>query len=202
MTETKAKYEAGEPVPAAWQNYTPETLRAAFSDPTRYVLPPGSMTLEPEQVVAGKFADAWQAIEDALLALTPGGSEFVGSPQRCLEFIKDRMATVMKVAAKNKALEAELEAAKAREEAEESDTGLRRAEVLARKLYRIVKHPDNAGVGKVSLHYQEPDGSIGVVLVLAPDKGNAAIVEAVEAIYEKQDQAASESPGTVGEEGT
>ena len=97
----------------------------------------------------------------------------------------------------------ELEAVKAREEAEESDTGLRRAEVLARKLYRIVKHPDNAGVGKVSLHYQEPDGSIGVVLVLAPDKGNAAIIEAVEAIYEKQDQAASEPPGTaVGEEGT
>jgi hypothetical protein len=33
-----------------------------------------------------------------------------------LEFIKDSMATVMKVAAKNKTLEAELEAAKAREE--------------------------------------------------------------------------------------
>ena len=41
--------------------YTPDTLRAAFSDPERYVLPPGSMTLEPEQVVSGKFADAWEA---------------------------------------------------------------------------------------------------------------------------------------------
>jgi len=41
--------------------YTPTTLRAAFSDPMRYVLPPGSMTLEPEQKVAGKFADAWEA---------------------------------------------------------------------------------------------------------------------------------------------
>jgi hypothetical protein len=40
--------------------YTYETLRAAFSDPDRYVIPPGSMTLEPEQGVAGKFADAWQ----------------------------------------------------------------------------------------------------------------------------------------------
>jgi len=45
-------------------DYTPETLRAAFSDPKRYVLPPGSMTLEPEQTVAGKFADAWQQCED------------------------------------------------------------------------------------------------------------------------------------------
>ena len=91
---------------------------------------------------------------------------------------------------------AELEAAKAREEAKEKDTGLRCAEALARRLYRIVKHPDNAGVGKISLHYQEPDGSIGVVLVLAPDKGNAAIIDAVEAIYSKQDVAASEPPGT------
>ena len=87
----------------------------------------------------------------------------------------------------------QLEAAKAREEAEDKDTGLRYAEALARRLYRIVKHPDNAGVGKISLHYQEPDGSIGVVLVLAPDKGNAAIIEAIEAIYDKQDEAASEA---------
>jgi hypothetical protein len=57
MTEVKAKYVAGEPVDQT--EYTPATLRAAFSDPTRYVLPPGSMTLEPEQKVAGKFADAW-----------------------------------------------------------------------------------------------------------------------------------------------
>jgi len=40
--------------------YTPDTLRAAFSDPLMYILPPGSMTLEREQVVAGKFADAWE----------------------------------------------------------------------------------------------------------------------------------------------
>jgi len=45
------------------QEYTPDTLRAAFSDPERYVLPPGSMTLEPEAVVAGKFADTWEASE-------------------------------------------------------------------------------------------------------------------------------------------
>jgi len=48
---------------AGWcmtQTHTPETLRAAFSDPMRYILPPGSMTLEPERVVAGNFADAWQ----------------------------------------------------------------------------------------------------------------------------------------------
>ena len=157
--------------------YTPGTLRAAFSDPLRYILPPSSMTLEPERVVAGKFADAWRA--DRIMLDGAGKTN---------DELWKRIA----------ALEAELEAAKAREEAEESDTGLRRAEVLARKLYRIVKHPDNAGVGKVSLHYQEPDGSIGVVLVLAPDKGNAAIIEAVEAIYEKQDQAASEPPGEDG----
>lgn len=33
-----------------------------------------------------------------LLRLTPGGSEFTGSPNRCLDFIKDRMSTVMEVA--------------------------------------------------------------------------------------------------------
>ena len=46
--------------------YTPDTLRAAFSDAERYVLPPGSMTLEREQVVSGKFADAWEADRDEL----------------------------------------------------------------------------------------------------------------------------------------
>jgi len=58
MTEAKAKYEAGKLLDRT--EFTPDTLRAAFSDPLRYVLPPGSMTLEPERVVAGKFADAWQ----------------------------------------------------------------------------------------------------------------------------------------------
>ena len=89
------------------QTYTPETL-AALAD--KYPDGPSHATLE-------LFASAWKALEDQLLAMTPGGSEFVGSPQRCLEFIKDRMATVMKVAATNKTLRAELDAAKAREEA-------------------------------------------------------------------------------------
>jgi hypothetical protein len=61
------------------------------------------------------MAEMPESLLDALFALTPGGSEFVGSPQRCLEFIRDRMAAAMKVAAKNKTLEAELEAVKARE---------------------------------------------------------------------------------------
>ena len=33
--------------------YNPDSLRAAFSDPLRYVLPPGSMTLEPERTEVG-----------------------------------------------------------------------------------------------------------------------------------------------------
>ena len=41
---------------------------------------------------------------ERLLALTPGGSEFAGDPMRCLEFVEDRMATVMRVAANNTAL--------------------------------------------------------------------------------------------------
>ena len=35
---------------------------------------------------------------DKLLALTPGGSEYSGSPQRCLDWIKDRMAMTGKIA--------------------------------------------------------------------------------------------------------
>ena len=97
---------------------TPEMLRALANEVERKHSPIASdqyPCIEPEDVRA--HADAWQAIEGALLALTPGGSEFVGSPHRCLEFIKDRMATVMKVAVANKTLGVELEAVKAREEA-------------------------------------------------------------------------------------
>ena len=160
------------------ETYTPETLRVVTNTLGLH----SNAFVHDAVLELDAHADAWEA--DRIMLDGAG---------RTNDELWKRIA----------ALEAELEAAKAREEAEESDTGLRRAEVLARKLYRIVKHPDNAGVGKVSLHYQEPDGSIGVVLVLAPDKGNAAIIEAVEAIYEKQDQAASEPPGTaVGEEGT
>ena len=32
-----------------------------------------------------------QAAYDLLLSLTPGGSEFVNDPERCCEFVKDRM---------------------------------------------------------------------------------------------------------------
>src|SRR3990172_6662613 len=89
------------------QTYTPETL-AALAD--KYPDGPSHATLE-------LFASAWKALEDQLVAMRGGGWELVGSPKRCLEFIKDRMATVMKVAATNKTLRAELDAAKAREEA-------------------------------------------------------------------------------------
>jgi hypothetical protein len=77
---------------------THETLRALT-----FVIANGDIR---DDVAA--HADAWETLEGSLLAMTPGGSEFVGSPRRCLEFIKDRMATVMKVAIANKALEAEV----------------------------------------------------------------------------------------------
>ena len=33
-----------------------------------------------------------QAAYDLLLSLTPGGSEFVNDPERCCEFVKERLA--------------------------------------------------------------------------------------------------------------
>ena len=44
------------------------------------------------------------AIERALLAMTPGGSEFVNDPMACLGFIEGRMSTMGKVAAERNAL--------------------------------------------------------------------------------------------------
>lgn len=43
-----------------------------------------------------------------LESLTPGGSEFHQSPERCAEFAKDRMAGVIKQVKKRKAAEAEV----------------------------------------------------------------------------------------------
>ena len=54
-----------------------------------------------------EWADLVEQLEKALLDLTPGGSEFVNDPMRCVEFVKDRMANVMKVAKENKQLEAD-----------------------------------------------------------------------------------------------
>lgn len=45
----------------------------------------------------------------SLEALTPGGSEFHNDPQRCLDWISDRMKTVVNEVKKRKEAEAELE---------------------------------------------------------------------------------------------
>ena len=46
----------------------------------------------------------------ALESLTPGGSEFSNSPERCVEFVRARLATLGRVAAERNELRAALEA--------------------------------------------------------------------------------------------
>ena len=57
---------------------------------------------------APEATETAETLEDSLLSLTPGGSEFVGSPKACLAFVRERMTTVMKVASQNKRLQAEV----------------------------------------------------------------------------------------------
>jgi hypothetical protein len=51
------------------------------------------------------------ALESQLESLTPGGSEFHGSAQHCIEWIKDRLSTTGKIAAERNMLESQLAAA-------------------------------------------------------------------------------------------
>ena len=46
-------------------------------------------------------------LEKQLESLTPGGSEFYNDPERCIQWVKDRLATVSKQVKKRKEAEAE-----------------------------------------------------------------------------------------------
>ena len=91
----------------------------------------------------------------------------------------DRIAALK---AENIALEAELEAMKG--------MGLASAAELAGLLYRNIKSDENDGVGHLALRFTEKDGRMGAVVVLAPDDGNIEILDAIDAIYNRQDQTA------------
>ena len=64
----------------------------------------------PNDVSESKAREMWNLrrpmdeLANSLLALTPGGSEFYGSPQRCLSWIKDRMSMIGKIAAERNEL--------------------------------------------------------------------------------------------------
>lgn len=99
-------------------DYTPDSLRAMAQWLDGWSYGCGQEDYYPFALQHGgpvdklrSCADGWEAdrkdnaaLRERLLALTPGGSEFVGDPMRCLEFVEDRMATFMKVAAANAAL--------------------------------------------------------------------------------------------------
>ncbi len=53
------------------------------------------ITSEEEVVLLRKQLED---LEQALIELTPGGSEFHGSPQRCIDWANDRVSMTMKLA--------------------------------------------------------------------------------------------------------
>lgn len=54
-----------------------------------------------------EFAQRVVDLEKQLESLTPGGSEFHSDPERCIQWVKDRLATVSKQVKKRKEAEAE-----------------------------------------------------------------------------------------------
>jgi hypothetical protein len=79
-------------------------------------------------------------------------------------------------------------------------SGLEAAALLAGKLYRIIKSDDNLGIGHMALRFKEKDGRTGAVIVLAPDDGNVEILDAVDAIYQRQDNDAASEPSGEGQD--
>jgi hypothetical protein len=82
--------------------YSAEALRCVAKPEAEYIA-----QASPARILSliGEARELQRLLED----LTPGGSEFHDDPQRCAQYVRERLATVARVQAENRRLRAALQ---------------------------------------------------------------------------------------------